>query len=192
MAAATALIMNGDGSIEKITTRAIAEQAGVGLGLVNYHFQNKDRLIELCVQRIIAGVIGGFEPPLKSGSGSERLKATAKAVFDFLMENPAVSRISILGDFRAPQAEDNTMRTAAGFLATAGVDSPEYRAAAFALTSTMQGAFLRREAGKSCMGYDIRIKEERDACIDFLADALFGEAGKLTAEKGGADHEGTE
>lgn len=34
-----------------ITVREICKRANVGLGLVNYHFGNKDKLIELCVER---------------------------------------------------------------------------------------------------------------------------------------------
>ncbi len=54
------LITGGGGNIEDITTRAIAQKAGVGVGLVNYHFQTKDNLIEICVGRIIRNVISVF------------------------------------------------------------------------------------------------------------------------------------
>ena len=30
---------------DKITVRKIAEQAGVGVGLINYHFQTRDNLL---------------------------------------------------------------------------------------------------------------------------------------------------
>jgi AcrR family transcriptional regulator len=40
------------GDIKKITIRRIAEEAGVGVGLINHYFETKDNLIEVCVQKI--------------------------------------------------------------------------------------------------------------------------------------------
>ena len=42
---------------EEITVRDICKNAGVGLGLVNYHFGSKEKLIEMCVERIINGIV---------------------------------------------------------------------------------------------------------------------------------------
>ena len=47
---------NGE-HLEEITVRDICKNAGVGLGLVNYHFGSKDKLIEACVERIINGIV---------------------------------------------------------------------------------------------------------------------------------------
>ena len=38
--------------LEEVTVREICKKAGVGLGLVNYHFGNKDKLIEQCIERM--------------------------------------------------------------------------------------------------------------------------------------------
>ena len=47
------LIREKDGDLSKVTARLIAERAGVSLGLINYHFSNKDNLILECTQMII-------------------------------------------------------------------------------------------------------------------------------------------
>lgn len=179
--AAEELIQAGDGAAERLTVRAIAEKAGVGVGLINYHFQTKENLIELCVQRIIGRVVSGFRPVHEAASGRERVKAAAKEVFRFLLENPAVSRISILGDLKSPGTQDNTMGTVEGFLRLLGDASPRARAQVFAFTATLQEAFLRRDITSACLGYDVRIPEERDALSGLLADTLL-ETGKEGAE----------
>lgn len=54
------LIEENAGHLEEITVREICKRADVGLGLVNYHFKNKDKLIEQCVERMINGLSNGF------------------------------------------------------------------------------------------------------------------------------------
>ena len=55
------LIEENSEHLEKITVRDICKNAGVGLGLVNYHFVSKDKLIEACVERIINGIVERFQ-----------------------------------------------------------------------------------------------------------------------------------
>jgi AcrR family transcriptional regulator len=95
----TELIRQSGGDINDITIRMIAEKANVGTGLINYHFQSKENLITLCVQRIIENVVMEFSPLDRHYQNDrERLTDWAIQVFDFLFENKAISRISILGD----------------------------------------------------------------------------------------------
>ena len=56
------LIEQSNGDIKKITSRSIAEKSGIALGLINYHFESKENLIALCVQRIINNVLMNFAP----------------------------------------------------------------------------------------------------------------------------------
>ena len=43
--------------LDEITVREICKRASVGLGLVNYHFSNKEKLIEQCIERMINGTV---------------------------------------------------------------------------------------------------------------------------------------
>lgn len=178
--ATTELIMESKGNSENITTRAIAEKTNIGIGLVNYHFQTKENLVEICIQRIIKNVISSFKRDRASNvqqSGMTQLKNTAAAVADFIIENPEVSRISILGDNKNPKIDDNTMNTVKGFsYSSGGSGAPEGREliALFALTSTMQAMFLRKDICTEIFGFDIGDKCKRDIFISELIYILFG------------------
>ena len=173
----TNLIQDVGGDIEKITIRLIAEHASVGVGLINHYFETKNQLIEICVQRIIENVILSFTPKINQESDPiNRLKVVAKLVVDFLIENPEVSRISILGDMNSPKITDNTMKTVRGFLFSLedyNISEDEKRILLFCLTSIIQEAFLRKEISKQSFGFDFNKKEERDEFIDFIIDRLF-------------------
>ncbi len=92
------LIKEKKGNLNNITLREIAKRAKTGVGLINYHFQSKKNLIDLCVQRIISGVIVGAKADMEKLSPMEKLKTSVKIPIDFLMENPDISKISILSD----------------------------------------------------------------------------------------------
>ncbi len=167
-----ALIQEANGAVEDITIRGIAQRAGVGVGLINHYFHSKDRLIEVCVQTIIGGVIRSFRPEiLGSKSPVEITTTVAKQVMDFLMDNREISRVSILGDMKQPAAGDNTMKTVAGFAArlSGGQMSQEHRLHAFMITAVLQCVFLRRETLKE-LGVDFYNKQQRDSFIDDLVE----------------------
>lgn len=171
------LIREYEGDTEKITVRKIAEHAGVGVGLVNHYFGQKDTLIEICVQRIISNVIHSFRPEnIKSNNPVERTKHIARQVMDFLMENRQISKVSILNDLYSPQPMDNTMRTVAGFERGLSGEEPreEARLEAFLITVIMQAAFLRKDVFKESMGIDFYCKKDRDAFLGDIIEKVCG------------------
>ncbi|HHV12263.1 MAG TPA: TetR/AcrR family transcriptional regulator [Clostridiales bacterium] len=172
----TELIQQGSGNIADITTREIAQRANVGVGLINYHFQSKDNLITICVQRIIKQVVIGFSPDAKAYQGDkERLTDWAARVFGFLFENPAISRISILGDLFDYSMDSNSVRTQKGFglAMKKEVGESDKRMLSFILTSAMQTAFLSSKASVELLGYDFNEPSDRKAFITRLVAVLF-------------------
>lgn len=170
----TILIEEYGGDTKKITARLIAEKAGIGLGLINYHFGTKDNLITACVQSIIGKVISDFDVEKKYMSDKERLIAIAINVFDFLFEHPAISRISILGDFNNYTQNCNSIRSQKGFMLSLTETRADNDKAmiAFILTSAMQVAFLGSDMVKMILGYDFTLPEDRANYIEQLVSTL--------------------
>lgn len=174
----TGLIQESNGNVSEITARKIADGAGIGLGLINYHFGSKDQLITQCVQRIINNVVMCFSPDEGENeiTDKERLASWAKQVFDFLFKNQAISRISILGDMENYHNECNSVLTQKGFSMAIRKDMDEgkKKLVVFMLTSAMQAAFLSGDDSKEILGYDLKVKKERDKYIDGLIEVLLG------------------
>ncbi len=179
--AATALIKQ-HGSAESVTMRDIAADADVGVGLINYHFQTKEHLLEVCIQRIISRVIDGFEPLYKGLDGMpplDKLKTLLKSTASFLAAQPGLSRTSIVTDLVSPSPGDNTTQTISVYLPVIREicpDAPEdelFRKI-HTIVAAVQAAFLRKHVLKAAQRLDYDDKNARDAFIDALADDLFG------------------
>lgn len=185
MRAAISLVEQGDGRLEEVTVRDIAAAAGVGVGLINYHFGSKDELLRLCAQTIVSEELERFHlmaeklsdlPPL------ERLRRLAKRNCDYLAARPNLSRMSIFTDLRrGDYAGDNTDQNMAAFLplvAEAGglpETAMESRMRTHMLVHTLQAAFLRSASVKARIGLDFYDKADRDRFVDLTIDQLFKE-----------------
>ena len=173
LVATQALILESGGDADHVTIRQIAARAGVSIGLINHYYASKELLLEACVQRMIGGVIGAFQPELPAiANKGERLGRVAGQVADFLAEHPQISRISILGDLQRPNAADNTMASVRGFSYTiaGGTQDAEAKLRAFCLTAIIQAAFLRKDILQESFGLDWNDKTARDAFLLRAAD----------------------
>ncbi len=170
----TELIEENNGNIENITARTIAQKAGVGLGLINYHFGSKENLITTCVQRIIEKVIAGFDAKKEYATDKERLIGWANHVFDFLFEHSAISRVSILGDMQNYTMDCNSIRSQRGFMLalTKEFEDKDKPLLSFILTATMQAAFLSGTTSQELLGYDFTKQNDRSAFIERLVTMI--------------------
>lgn len=177
----TELIKQHNGNTKGITARIIAAKAGVGLGLINYHFGSKEKLITECVQRIIGKIVTEFQMTTQYKTDKERLTACAIYVFDFLFEHSAISRISILSDLQNYTKNCNSVLTQRGFSLSLKNDlaNKDTSMFVFILTAAMQTAFLGSETVRQLLGYDFTKAEERAAYISKLVDILFDGAVRI-------------
>lgn len=167
--ATIALIEEKGENIDEITVREICKKADVGLGLVNYYFENKDKLIDICVEKIINGIVDKFasiREQTKDCAPFEKLDRLGNMTLTFLFDHYAVAKISIMTDMRAPKENDNTHRTYIAFLPLVAAcrpnwDSDKIKRAAYCLITTMQQAFLRHEIILLTLGVNLQNAEER-------------------------------
>lgn len=164
-----ALIEERGERLNTITVREISGSAGVGLGLVNYYFENKDKLIAVCVERIVNGIVDRFTAIREQTDGLspvEKLERLGNMTLDFLFEHRAVSKISMLTDMQSPAENDNTQKTYSAYLPLVSACRPDWdeekvKRKTFCLITAMQQAFLRSDVILNSQGVDLRNKTER-------------------------------
>lgn len=169
-------------NIDTITVREICKKADVGLGLVNYYFENKDKLIDICVEKIINGIVEKFatiREQTKDCTPYEKLERLGNMTLTFLFDHYTVAKISILTDMRAPKENDNTHRTYLAFLPLVAACRPEWdsdklKRATYCLITTMQQAFLRHEVILLAHGVDLQNAEERKAYHNKMVKDILG------------------
>ncbi len=173
----TELLKEYNGDTKRITSRLIAERAGIGLGSVNYFFGSKENLITECIQRTINKMLAGFVSEITDFTKADglsdkaRLISWASQTFDFIFENQAIAGRSILSDMQNYSADSNSVYTQRGFAFAIRSKQKEEtkRLLVFLLVSAMQVAFLAKDITKEILGYDLYSKPERDL---FISDTV--------------------
>lgn len=174
--ATTELIEENKGDLKSVTARAIAEKCGIALGLINYHFKSKEKLIEICVQRIVNKILLCFYTGGVAASNDiSRLSEQTKQIMDFFFENKAIARVFILSDLKDYRTGSNSIAVQNGFrLAIKGkIGNREKKILAFILTSAMETALLSEGCSEELLGFDMNDKEQRDYFIEDTVNMLF-------------------
>ena len=180
---ATTALIGECASIEGVTIRDIAAKAGVGVGLVNYHFQAKENLINQCVQKIIGNVINNFDKVYQSLTMEplDKLRVLTKRMCSFLVHNQGISRMSILSDQFSGNFSDNTSQTIKAYLPVMREvcghkkSDKEMYLLTHILISTLQSAFLRRDILLQNVQIDFYDAQQQELFIDGVIDSLFKE-----------------
>jgi AcrR family transcriptional regulator len=174
-----------------LTVRAIAEKADVGVGLVNYHFKDKESLVRLAVRTFIGrGIIKGYgDRDFAAASARERLILVLRGPMDFLAEHPGISRVSILYDLASPAAGDNGDDSFAELGKAVSAIVPEadrgerFRAGLWAALGAIHEAFLRPELFRERTGLDYAKPEDRSAYAALLADFILERPGESSSAR---------
>jgi len=175
------LIREKGEKMNEITVRDICKRANVGLGLVNYHFGNKEKLFELCIERMVNGIVDNFRAIQEQTEGMEpfeKLEHLGDMTFTFLFDHYAVSRTSVLTDMGRPGEDDNTHRTYRAYLPLVAACRPDWDQETvgrktFCLIAVMQQAFLRHKVILAEKGIDLTDPEQRrEFHVKILHDIL--------------------
>lgn len=98
--AALELITGGE-SAESITTRQIAQKAGVNLALINYYYQSKENLMRQVAEsrmgEIISQVLAYDDEDLDTEAKLKRLLA---ATADFSFQHNEIFKIAVAGELK--------------------------------------------------------------------------------------------
>jgi AcrR family transcriptional regulator len=163
-----------------ITVRRIAQEAGIGVGLINYYYGSRDNLMKEAVSvkmESIAEIMGNLDKELSNPM--EYLKTMLVIMSDTAMKNSKLNKLSaeydlIKGDFRICLYLLPILRK----IYPDGKSETDLRLIAFQIIVAMQSIYLRQEAFHMLTGIDIGIKRERDALIGSIVDNLIGETQK--------------
>lgn len=178
---ATIELIKKHGDTSKITVRGIAASAGVGIGLINYHFQTKDHLVNLCSLELIRHSIDQL---LAMNQNVEiepidQMKTLGRGIAVFMVMNPGVSRISMIKDFVSANTSDNSTQVIKMFFPIArkicgkNKSDQDLYILLHMLVSSIQAAFLRIDVMRESFGIDFNETEQRDHFVDFGIERLF-------------------
>jgi len=161
--------------------REIASIAGVGIGLINYHFQTKENLINICIMESISHTVTAFQAYSSSADTQsiDKIKALGKGIATFMVKNPGFSKISITNDFISPNAGDNNAQLikmllpAVRDIYSGKKDESELPILLHMLVSSIQAAFLRKAVLKETIGIDFDDDQQRDKFIETCINNVF-------------------
>ncbi|MBN1892017.1 MAG: TetR/AcrR family transcriptional regulator [Clostridiales bacterium] len=157
---------------EKVTVREVARRAGVGTGLINYHFASKDAMMMEAFGKALSGVA------LRQSTATTGLQ-----------DDPRSQLRQMLSEWMEMGAEHfYLIRLAARFELTEGdmitplfilplilqitkKEEPIAKMIAFSMISNIQAAALRREQFRKYMGLDILDRRDRERYIDWLLES---------------------
>ena len=159
----------------KITSRSLAERAGVSLGSINYHFRSKDNLLNEAVSRMTSEIAESWLRPVKGfeddpvGALKMLLKETSRAMVSHAhLSKITVTNIFKQGNFDVPLVILPLLRT----IYREQKDEQELRLIAFQLVIPMQVAFMHDRAFLLYAGYNLYDDQQRDQMIEKQVDNL--------------------
>ena len=161
--------------VDKITVRQISKRAGVGIGLINYHFKSKDNLLSIAIGDIMANAIWDFtytdeyfnlEPIAK-------LKVMIKELCTLIGSNEKLIRFMLTreimdGNMQTPLQIIPLLKEVFGD----AKDDMQLRIIALQILHPLQVTGLNAPAFYIYSGIDLSSTEQRNGFIDMLIDNL--------------------
>ena len=169
---AAAALLQENQDAEAITVRQIAERAGVGIGLINYHFKTRDHLVNDAIGLLMAEAAqpflslppGAVEDPIMALKAI--FKETGRVGMQFKLARFTVQYALLQGNMEVQTMILPLLRQIYENQKT----EFEIRLIALAMISALQVAFIKADTLLLYAGVDIRNDGLRDKTIDVLVD----------------------
>lgn len=163
--------------IEQISIHEIAKEAGVAVGLINYHFKTKENLLNMSIEYYIVKTIQEENKQLlvQELEPKEQLKASLYGFADFLRRHEKISRLYIMNSLNQTKTFEMTQL---------GYDhyNPIVRSifkeksdkeifiTIYPIISAIQMMFLKRLDVKKAVDIDFLVETDIHLIIDRLLD----------------------
>jgi AcrR family transcriptional regulator len=168
-------LLREGGDPEHITVRQIAERAGVGIGLINYHFQTKDNLLNQAVNELIVQTADQAIDTSEDANiePAARLRKLIKNTSNLEVKFASLSRLSLQYEIlHGGLGAETTALPILREIFKGRKDELAVRIIAMTLIAPMQIAFINPDAFRSYSGIDVFDDKQRNGMIDWMIDMI--------------------
>lgn len=148
-------IKNGT-TYEQLSMRNISKSAGVSLGLINYHFQSKDVLINIATEAMLAESVTRCQVKmaLSNVTPEERLIAFILDLTDVFYENLDITKLYLTSSFNGGSLQSSLFIIPILREIFPSVEEKSLKIKALQIVLPMQYAFIREDIFNPYMGID--------------------------------------
>lgn len=158
---------------EDITVRKIAQRAGVGVGLISYHFGSKDHLLSAASNQIISGTITEFSKQATITDPIDRLKALIKVIFQLdRRQQNLIQFLLTLGPLRGDLKTSLYLVDVLHEIYGDTKGELALRILALQMLQPLEIALMNPEEFRLFSGVDVYDQASRNEFIDLLVDNL--------------------
>lgn len=165
--------------IGTLKIRDIAQVSNIGIGLINYHFQSKDNLINVAVQTFIIEKVAQGEVTLQTMDlpAPAKLKLVFKGYADFLATYPKIARMAMLNILVNESTDETTAQAGSYYHALLGEVFPNRNSTDLIIIfqqilAALQMTFLRAGELKQLFGMDFFDDGQREQLVEKLITNL--------------------
>jgi TetR/AcrR family transcriptional regulator, regulator of cefoperazone and chloramphenicol sensitivity len=166
----TIALLDAEPNPKQLTTRAIASAAGVGIGLINYHFGSKDKLVNEALWAVIGTEAQGWLALDADGDPEARLRGLLQTTAAMAMARRDLLRHAMLGEIQQSSFTVQHMVLPLLRDTLPNEDELRLRLRTYALVAALQAAFVQLDALGDYLGHDLRDPSNLTEMIDHLID----------------------
>lgn len=160
-------------AVEDITVRKIANQAGVGIGTVSYHFHSKDKLVYEVIAGQMADMAGVLAPNAVEGTPLERLRWFFRQTIELALEYSEIfkSQLSydmINGDLSICYFITPILREHFG----SSKSDLEITVTALQMIAALQMILLKSEEFQRCTGINVYDNKQREEVLSAILSTV--------------------